>query len=346
MKGLYEIRLESIGGLGANLAGKILGEAGAYYMNKYAQSFASYGSEKRGSPVKAYIRYSDNPIRISSPVRNPNLLGIFTIGVAGKENVIAGINKETAVVVNSPYEAENTRDRLALYTGRLFVIDALKISAENKTRVNMVMLGAMTAASGKIDPDGVKHVIKDTIGKKYPEFLESNLRGFNLGYESAEEYQVPMDDKYQKIEYEEVKRAWGWDNAPIGGVNPVWGSTVTNRLESSRESYIPVFYKEKCINCGLCDSTCPDMVFQFVSGEYKGKPSPVNLGIDYYHCKGCLRCVEICPTNALTAETERDFDTDKMNIGSIYLLNKDFVFDNTGANSIVTGESTVRSEEE
>ena len=54
--GCYEIRLESIGGLGANLCGKLLGELGAAYLGFNASSFSSYGSEKRGSPVKAYVR--------------------------------------------------------------------------------------------------------------------------------------------------------------------------------------------------------------------------------------------------------------------------------------------------
>ena len=56
-EGYYEIRLESVGGLGANLCGKLLGELGAAYLGFNASSFSSYGSEKRGSPVKAFIRY-------------------------------------------------------------------------------------------------------------------------------------------------------------------------------------------------------------------------------------------------------------------------------------------------
>ena len=51
--GCYEIRLESIGGLGANLCGKLLGELGAGYLNLKASAFSSYGSEKQGSPVKS-----------------------------------------------------------------------------------------------------------------------------------------------------------------------------------------------------------------------------------------------------------------------------------------------------
>ena len=77
--GYYEIRLESVGGMGANLCGKLLGELGAMYLGLNAASFASYGSEKRGSPVKAYIRWckADQELRINSPVETPQLLGLF-----------------------------------------------------------------------------------------------------------------------------------------------------------------------------------------------------------------------------------------------------------------------------
>ena len=99
----YEIRLESIGGLGANLVGKLLGQLGAEYMELNAQSFASYGSEKRGSPVKAYIRYSnpDKEIRINCPVEKPDLLGIFNISLGGEENVTAGVEEHTNIVVTT-----------------------------------------------------------------------------------------------------------------------------------------------------------------------------------------------------------------------------------------------------
>ena len=42
--GYYEIRLESIGGLGANLCGKMLGELGVKYLDLNSASFSSYGS--------------------------------------------------------------------------------------------------------------------------------------------------------------------------------------------------------------------------------------------------------------------------------------------------------------
>ena len=57
--GFFEIRLESIGGLGANLAGKLLSEAGVVGNGLNGLGFSSYGSEKKGSPVKGHIRFCD-----------------------------------------------------------------------------------------------------------------------------------------------------------------------------------------------------------------------------------------------------------------------------------------------
>ena len=47
----YEIRLESIGGLGANLCGKMLGELALKYLDLNSTNFSSYGSEKTGTPI-------------------------------------------------------------------------------------------------------------------------------------------------------------------------------------------------------------------------------------------------------------------------------------------------------
>ena len=77
--GFYEIRLESIGGLGANLAGKMLAEAGVLGSGFNGSNFSSYGSEKKGSPVKSFIRFADadTEIRDHSPIEQPHVLGSF-----------------------------------------------------------------------------------------------------------------------------------------------------------------------------------------------------------------------------------------------------------------------------
>lgn len=97
-KDCFEIRLESIGGLGANLCGKMLGELGALYLELNASNFSSYGSEKRGSPVKSYIRFSKKEIRLNTPITKPDLTAIFTMKLKGKENLLAGVDENSVVL--------------------------------------------------------------------------------------------------------------------------------------------------------------------------------------------------------------------------------------------------------
>lgn len=339
--GYFEIRLESIGGLGANLCGKMLGELGAVILGLNAASFSSYGSEKRGSPVKAYIRWAEGEreIGISSPVETPHILGLFHEALAGKLPVTAGVTEETKVVINTDASPEEMRKRLKLCGGEIFCIDALKIAMEAKTRVNMVMLGAIAKASRFIPLEAAEEIAKETIGKKYPTLLEANLEGLRRGYEETKSAFFKEDGTYEHVPYQEAKNKWGYENAPIGGTNPRFGSTVSNDLSASREGYIPLFIQENCINCGLCDSTCPDMVFQFEKGEYKGKPAMVNKGLDYHHCKGCLRCVDVCPTNALVMGVEREHPQPKWFVRNKDLIVDQMEFEDAGPNSWVTSES-------
>ena len=339
--GYFEIRLESIGGLGANLCGKMLGELGVVTLGLNAASFSSYGSEKRGSPVKAYIRWAEGnrEIGINSPVETPHILGLFHEALAGKLPVTAGVTEETKIVINTDASPEEMRKRLKLCGGEIFCIDALNIAIEAKTRVNMVMLGAIAKASGFVPLDAAEEIARVTIGKKYPALLEANLEGLRRGYQETKSAFFKEDGTYERVPYQEAKNKWGYENAPIGGTNPRFGSTVSNDLSASREGYIPLFIQENCINCGLCDSTCPDMVFQFEKGEYKGKPAMVNRGLDYHHCKGCLRCVDVCPTNALVMGVEREHPQPKWFVRNKDLIVDKMEFEDAGPNSWITSES-------
>ncbi len=339
--GYYEMRLESIGGLGANLCGKLLGELGAVHLGLNASSFSSYGSEKRGSPVKSYIRWSEpqQEILLNSPIEKPHLLVLFHRLLSENLPVTAGADENCTVIVNTNESPDETRDYLKLYAGTVCCIDATELASETKSRVNMVMLGAIAKASGFIPLDAVKQLVTDTLGKKYPTLLQNNLDGIEMGYNKLVIKAFKPDGKYERIPYKEIKSKWGYKNAPLGGTNTQFGSTVSNDLSASREGYIPLFIEDKCIHCGLCDSTCPDMVFQFIQSEVKGKKTVLNRGLDYHHCKGCLRCVEICPTEALVVGKESEHPHKKW-----FVRNKDLIADNidfnvSGADPWITSES-------
>lgn len=339
--GYYEMRLESIGGLGANLCGKLLGELGAVHLGLNASSFSSYGSEKRGSPVKSYIRWSEpqQEILLNSPIEKPHLLVLFHRLLSENLPVTAGVDENCTVIVNTTESPDETRDYLKLYAGTVCCIDATELASETKSRVNMVMLGAIAKASGFIPLDAVKQLVADTLGKKYPALLQNNLDGIEMGYNNLVIKAFEPDGKYERVPYKEIKSKWGYKNAPSGGTNTQFGSTVSNDLSASREGYIPLFIEDKCIHCGLCDSTCPDMVFQFIQSEVKGKKTVLNRGLDYHHCKGCLRCVEICPTEALVVGKESEHPRKKWFVRNKDLIADNIDFDVSGADPWITSES-------
>ena len=315
--GYYEIRLESIGGLGANVCGKLLGELGAAYLGLNASSFSSYGSEKQGSPVKAHVRWAQGrEILHNSPVERPQLLGLFHRALARSYPVMAGVEEGCTVVVNADASPDQMRRELRLRAGSIGCVDALALALQSKSRVNMVMLGALVRAAGFVPLDAAKALVRDTLGKKYPAMLPANLEGLELGYRELKTRHFPADGRYEYQPYQEMQSDWGYENAPLGGVNPLAGSTARNDLSASRQGFLPRFLPEKCIHCGLCDSSCPDMVFRFRPGEYRGMVTMLNHGPEYRYCKGCLRCVDICPTGALVSVREREQDTEGVAAGA------------------------------
>lgn len=336
--GCYEIRLESIGGFGANLCGKLLGELGAYYFGFNSASFSSYGSEKRGSPVKAYVRWSapETEILHNSPIENPHLLALFHEKTAVSS--LSGVNRDTTVVINTSASPDEILNRFNLNAGKICCVDGGEIVLSTKSRINMVMLGAMVKASGFIPLDAVKEIVTDTLGKKYPASMEYNLLGLEAGYSQVVIKEFPCENQYAP-QTKTASQGWGYKNAPLGGENPLFGSTVSNDLSPSREGYVPLFLPEKCIHCGLCDTACPDMVFQFLSGEYKGKSAYVNRGLDYHHCKGCLRCVDVCPTGALVTGKEAEHKELEFFVRNKDLIAENIDFDYAGGDPWVTGEA-------
>ena len=350
--GYFEIRLESIGGLGANLCGKMLGELGALYLKLNASNFSSYGSEKRGSPVKSHIRWCapEKFLRLCSPVVNPDILGIFHEALLDNYPLLSDVTEHTCIILSTSLSREDAAKKYHISCGRLFCVPALDIAMSEKSRINMVMLGAIAAVLGFVPIEMLEDLCRNTVGQKYPQMIEANLSGLRRGFEHIKEQRPLVCSTTSKSEADSAGTSekcadaaasytWGYKTAPIGGINPRIGSTVSNDLSASREGYIPIFIKERCINCGLCDSTCPDYVFQFMPGVYKDKECMVNMGPDYAHCKGCLRCVEICPVDALVMALEKDYPEKPYNRPNKNLLNNNFVYTKHGADASITGES-------
>lgn len=303
-----DFKIESIGGMGANLIGKILGELGAVYLDLNASNFSSYGSEKTGSPVTAFVRWrTDTDTFIeNTPVELPDILVLFHHSLLNTSSCLAGLTEKSILIVNSFHKPDELRKQYHLKCRNITCIDCQTLIQKHKVRLNMIMLGAVLAVLSDSKLYSTTHTLLEKLfQEKGEKITKNNQLALKLGYENISSSYI--ETKINVVLFPPARQisSIGYENAPIGGILPSRGSTAQNNLSLSRSGYMPKYIVEKCINCGLCDTTCPDMVFTFKEGEYMGKRAMINQGPDYRYCKGCLRCVEICPTQALVAIAEK-----------------------------------------
>ncbi len=305
--GFFGIRFESIGGLGAHLAGKILAEAGVLRQGLNGAHFSSYGSEKKGTPVKSFVRLcpGDREVRTSSPIERPQVIAVFHEALARSFDVAAGLTAAGTLIMNTRSAPEQVREELGLRSGTVAVLDALGIAIEEKTRVNTAMLGAVARVCPFLDPGAVRESIRASFSARYAHLVDSNLRTFDRGYRELRSATWPAAPGDPGRPVQRAAPAFGYLDAPIGGAILDAGSSIVKNLSTSRQGFLPAFDPGSCTHCGICDIVCPDLCFVW-SGDGDGEPAVRLLGIDYNYCKGCRKCVDACPTGSLTEIREED----------------------------------------
>jgi pyruvate ferredoxin oxidoreductase gamma subunit len=115
----------------------------------------------------------------------------------------------------------------------------------------------------------------------------------------------PAEPGYAGRPVQRAKPAFGYLDAPIGGVILDAGNSIRKNLSTSRQGFLPAYDQDTCVHCGLCDIVCPDLCFVWTD-EREGELAVRLQGIDYNYCKGCLKCVDVCPTGSITELREED----------------------------------------
>jgi pyruvate ferredoxin oxidoreductase gamma subunit len=285
-------------------------------MNLNGSHFSSYGSEKKGSPVRSYIRLgqAEKPIRTSAPIDFPDVIVVFHSTLLEQDITIAGMKETGTLIFNGP-AGERPANLKNLPSGTQLVrIDATNIAIEELSRPNAVLLGALTATVPFLNADIVLHALTEKFAKRNPRAAESNERAFKRG---AEEYELieGVGTGTGDLEAMRPSPVLGYETAPIGGVIPYPGNTVSNDLSMSRTGWMPLFKEEECIHCGLCATVCPDFCLSWTHEQSNGDTPVIRLkGVDYQYCKGCMRCIETCPTEAMTRVTETPGLADRLRV--------------------------------
>lgn len=311
----FELRFESIGGLGAHGAGQVLATAAVLRMGLNGAQFSSYGSEKKGSLVRSFVRLGPaaRPVRTSAPVESPDGIVVFHAALLRSPATFGGLRRDGFLLYNAPAGAVPDALEALPRTAGAIRVDALKIAIEEKSRPNAVLLGTLCSVVPFLDAAAVREALTEEFAGKHPEAVASNDRAFRRGATEYEVYEGVgwADGDLPVIRPEPV---WGYETQPAGGVITEAGNTVWNDLSMSRTGWMPVFHHDQCIHCGSCDLVCPDLCLVWHDGVAHSTYERMLMGIDYRYCKGCMRCVESCPSGALTRDAETPGLADQLRV--------------------------------
>jgi len=159
---MIEIAISGRGGQGVVLASQIL--AAAFFKNGMAvQSFPSFGAERRGAPVSAYVRASHEEITQRCGVYRADWILFLDANLLASGHLMQTLKKDGAILVNGSRLPEG-------FVGKghpLYLVDAaavalrLGLGSAAFPIVNTAMTGAFAAASALVRLDAVMEAVRD-----------------------------------------------------------------------------------------------------------------------------------------------------------------------------------------
>ena len=190
MKNTVEIRWHGRGGQGAKTAALLLADA-AFKTGRYVQGFPEYGPERMGAPITAFNRISGDKIRVHSNIYDPDYVIVVDETLLHSVNVTDGLDRDGAIIVNTPRPAKEIRPLLRGYEGRVYTVDAREISERTlgKNFPNTPMLAAAAAVTGVMEKEDFLREMKASFAHKFakkPEVIRGNMEALTAAYNKME----------------------------------------------------------------------------------------------------------------------------------------------------------------
>lgn len=178
---MIEIRLHGRGGQGAVTSAELLALA-AIKEGKYAQAFPSFGPERRGAPVVAFCRVSDERIRIRAVISQPDIVLVLDPSILRLVNVGDGLKAEGVLVANTRHTPEEIKNELGL-KARVATVNATRIAREELGLpiTNTTMLGSLLKASAIVDKSSMIEPLQERFGR----IAERNIKAFERAYQET-----------------------------------------------------------------------------------------------------------------------------------------------------------------
>ncbi len=174
-----EVLLAGLGGQGVQLAGDILARA-CTEAGKQVSVLPSYGAEARGTLIRAEVVISEEEI-VYPGVLEPDIVVAFSQEAYDYFRPI--LTDSTLVFYDSASVSPPTDSQSE---ARHYPVPAMEAASEagNSKAANMVMLGAVAAASELIPREALGHILSEGGGKRSETSVKALEKGFTLARET------------------------------------------------------------------------------------------------------------------------------------------------------------------
>ncbi len=280
-------------------ASRIVGTA-AFMEGYYAQDFPIYGAERRGAPIVAFTRLSDNPILETGIIPQPdiNIIADETSLNDNVANVLQGMGNGTVTMINTHYTPSHVKETYSV-NGEVATVDITEIVLKiiNKPALSSVAAASACKLTGVISKDSLKEAVikelayinlKKTVIDKN---VEASIVCFDntpvISTSKSENPKGYIENKIVRLEYE---------NPCVGSPSVYAGGNTVTKKTGNWRLFKPVIDYDECSRCRACFVHCPHSC---ISIDESGYPQ-----INYENCKGCFTCMDECPKDVISRERE------------------------------------------
>jgi len=189
---MIEITILGRGGKGARLASEILAEALRKDLGEkgyHIHCFPDFGIERKGLPVKSFIRLDSKPIRLKCQIKQADYFIVLGEELLKIENLKDDLKPSGYLIVNS---RKTSQDLSPLYSDyRVVAFNASAIAKKhNLSILNAVMLGAFAKMTGLIGFG----VLAEVLEEKIPTYKKENIEAAKEAYELVQPLREAQDD--------------------------------------------------------------------------------------------------------------------------------------------------------
>jgi 2-oxoacid:acceptor oxidoreductase gamma subunit (pyruvate/2-ketoisovalerate family) len=178
MAEILEVRWHGRGGLGAVTSAELVARA-AISEGKYAQSFPSFGPERRGAPVLAFLRISDKSIKTRTVIYEPDVAVVLDPTLLRAVDVTLGLKDNGKLIINSRKSPAQLKSEFG-YKWPVAAVNAAKIAQETigLPITNTAMIGALLKITEAVKIDSMIEQLQERFGKRAMGNVEAMKRAY------------------------------------------------------------------------------------------------------------------------------------------------------------------------